>query len=110
MGQYLIDNNVISNYFSELFSVKGMDFIAEVIDQTPNISVITEIEALSWKNSDQTKEKIIQEFVYEANIFPLTPTVVLQCVEIRRSKKVKTPDAIICSDSCSTQSYADHQR
>lgn len=62
MGQYLIDNNVISNYFSGLFSIKGMDFIAEVIDQTPNISVITEIEALSWVNPDKSKEKIIQEF------------------------------------------------
>ncbi len=43
MGQYLIDNNVISSYFSELFSENGMNFIAEIIDQTPNISVITEI-------------------------------------------------------------------
>ena len=39
MGQYLIDNNTISNFFSGLFSEKGIDFIAEVIDQTPVISV-----------------------------------------------------------------------
>jgi hypothetical protein len=63
MGQYLIDNNVISSYFSERFQEKGMDFIAEVIDQTPNVSVITEIEALSWVNPDLNKEKIIQEFI-----------------------------------------------
>lgn len=72
MGQYLIDNNVISNYFSGLFSIKGMDFIAEVIDQTPNISVITEIEALSWVNLDKNKEKIIQEFIQDADILALT--------------------------------------
>ncbi|MDB4920975.1 MAG: hypothetical protein JWQ54_2958 [Mucilaginibacter sp.] len=46
MGQYLIDNNVISSYFSEVFSEKAMDFLTEVIDLIPNISVITEIEAL----------------------------------------------------------------
>jgi len=97
MGQYLIDNNVISSYFSERFSNKAMDFIAEVMDQTPNISVITEIEALSWVNSDLSKEKIIQEFIKDANIFALTPAVVSQCVTIRRSKKIKTPDAIIAA-------------
>jgi predicted nucleic acid-binding protein len=97
MGQYLIDNNVISNYFSGLFSKKGMDFIAEVIDQIPNISVITEIEALSWINTDKSKEKIIEDFIQDANILALTPDTVLQCVKIRRSQKIKTPDAIIAA-------------
>lgn len=97
MGQYLIDNNVISNYFSVLFSEKGMDLIAEVIDQTPNISVITEIEALSWVNPDKSKEKIIQEFIQDANVLALTPAIVAQCIAIRQSRKVKTPDAIIAA-------------
>jgi hypothetical protein len=65
MGQYLMDNNIISNYFSNHFSEKGMEFIASVIDQVPNISVITEIEALSWVNPDKNKEKIVQEFIQE---------------------------------------------
>lgn len=47
MERYLIDNNVISSYFSESFSEKAMAFVADVIDQTSNISVITVIEALS---------------------------------------------------------------
>ena len=93
----MIDNNVISSYFSELFSEKAMDFIAEIIDQTPNISVITEIEALSWINPEASKEKIIQEFIKDANVLALTPAVVNQCVIIRRSKKIKTPDAIIAA-------------
>jgi hypothetical protein len=58
MGQYLIDNNAISNFFSGLFTEKGMNFMAEVIDQTPTISVITEIEALSWINPDKIKNKL----------------------------------------------------
>jgi predicted nucleic acid-binding protein len=97
MGQYLIDNNVISNYFSGLFSENGMKFIADIIDQTPNISVITEIEALSWVASEKVKEKILKEFIYDSNILQLTPEVVLQCVKIRRSRKIKTPDAIIAA-------------
>ena len=87
MGQYLIDNNVISSYFSEAFSEKAMDFLTEIIDLIPNISVITEIEALSWVNKDTSKEKIIQEFIRDANVIPLTPAVVNECVALRPKKK-----------------------
>ncbi len=97
MGQYLIDNNVISHYFSDRFTEKGMNFIADVIDQTPNISVITEIEALSWINPDLDKENIVREFISDAAILALSPSIVKQCVTIRRSKKIKTPDAIIAA-------------
>ena len=97
MGQYLIDNNVISHYFSGFFSEKGMNFIAEIIDQIPTVSVITEIEAISWVNPDKIKEKIIQEFIQDANVLSLTPSIVRQCIIIRRNRKIKTPDAIIAA-------------
>jgi len=97
MGQYLIDNNAISAYFSGHLSENGMDLIAKVIDQTPTISVITEIEALSWVNADINKENIIRAFIKDAIILALTPDVVSQCVTIRRSRKIKNPDAIIAA-------------
>jgi len=97
MGQYLIDNNVISNYFTESFPLKTMNFISGVIDKIPNISVITEIEALSWIAPDKVYEIIIKEFINNANILPLTKKTVAECVQIRRSKKIKTPDAIIAA-------------
>jgi predicted nucleic acid-binding protein len=97
MGQYLIDNNAISIFFSGLFTEKAMGFIAEVFDQTPTISVITEIEALSWINTDKNKEHIVKAFVQDATVLALTSSVVAQCVRIRRSRKIKTPDAIIAA-------------
>jgi len=97
MGQYLIDNNVISNYFTESFPQKTMSFISDVMDKIPNISVITEIEALSWIAPDKVYETIIKEFIKDANILPLTKKVVAECVQIRRSRKIKTPDAIIAA-------------
>lgn len=74
-----------------------MEFVADVIDRTPNISVITEIEALSWVSPDKRKEAIVKAFIGDANILPLSPDVVAQCVKIRRRKKIKTPDAIIAA-------------
>jgi predicted nucleic acid-binding protein len=97
MGEYLIDTNVISGYFSETLSVSAIDFLGKVIDNVPNLSVITEIEALSWINADKDKERILREFIGDSTILGVTPQVVQQCVSIRRSRKIKTPDAIIAA-------------
>ena len=97
MGQYLIDNNVISDFFMVSYSTKAMQFVSDVIDRMPNISVITEIEALSWKAPNKVYEEIIDEFVASANILPLSRKVVAECVKIRRQKRIKTPDAIIAA-------------
>jgi hypothetical protein len=97
MGQYLIENNIISSYFSELFSENAMTFIAEIIDATPNISVITQIEALSWVNPDKKKERFLKEFITDSTILMLTPEIVAETIKIRRSRKIKTPDAIIAA-------------
>ena len=97
MGEYLIDTNVISGYFSETLSVSALDFLGKVIDNVPNLSVITEIEALSWINADKDKERILREFIGDSTIWGVTPQVVQQCVSIRRSRKIKTPNAIIAA-------------
>jgi len=97
MGKYLIDNNAISNYFSESYPEKGMIFMDDVIGQGPNISIITEIEALSWIHKDKQKETIVAQFVAESNIVNIIPAIVAQCVNIRRQRKIKTPDAIIAA-------------
>ncbi len=97
MGQYLIDNNVISKYFSGLLPEHSMNLVANAIDEIPNISVITEIEALSWVNPDKRKEQIVKEFVQECNVIGISKEIVKNCVAIRRSKKMKTPDAIIAA-------------
>jgi len=97
MGQYLIDNNSISDFLSGNLSEKGMQFLAEVIDQTPIISVITEIEALCWVNRDQSKEQVVKDFVCDSYILNISSDVVTLCVKIRRNRKIKTPDAIIAA-------------
>jgi predicted nucleic acid-binding protein len=74
-----------------------MNFIAEIIDATPNISVITQIEALSWVNPDKKKERFLKEFITDSTILMLTPEIVAETIKIRRSRKIKTPDAIIAA-------------
>lgn len=88
MGQYLIDTNSVSNYLSELFPGKVMDFLDKVTDQIPNISVITEIEILSWKTTEEV-ENIVKSFTSDSNIHDITPQIVKLCVELRQKKTIK---------------------
>ena len=94
---YLIDTNVIANFTSVKFSEKAMDFLANVIDETPNISVITKIEALSWHSAIIQEEANVKSFVNYSNIITLSDMIVDECIVIRRNVKMKTPDAIIAA-------------
>ena len=74
-----------------------MLFLADVIDEIPNISVITKIEALSWRSPIAQDEFFVKLFVENSNIIALSDIIVDKCIEIRRNCKIKTPDAIIAA-------------
>ena len=42
-------------------------------------------------------EQQVKSFILDSVIWEVTPDVVTECVRIRRSKKIKTPDAIIAA-------------
>jgi predicted nucleic acid-binding protein len=96
MEQYLIDTNVVSDYFSASLPATGLQFMDSVIDAVPNLSLITQIELLCWK-TDIAKEKAVKDFITDSEVLDITPDVVSHCVNIRREKKIKTPDAIIAA-------------
>jgi predicted nucleic acid-binding protein len=96
MEQYLIDTNVISDYFSASIPAKGLRFMDRVIDATPNLSIITQIELLCWKTHKEVEQKV-SNFITDSIIIEITPDVVELCVKIRKGKKIKTPDAIIAA-------------
>jgi len=96
MEQYLIDTNVISDYFSASLPANGLLFMDFVIDDIPNLSVISQIELLCWK-TDPAKEQQVKDFITDSAIFNITSNIIAHCVDIRRNKKIKTPDAIIAA-------------
>jgi predicted nucleic acid-binding protein len=96
MEQYLIDTNVVSDYFSASLPATGLLFMDSVIDAIPNLSVITQIELLCWK-TDIAKEQAVKDFISDSEILEITSDVISHCVNIRRYQKVKTPDAIIAA-------------
>lgn len=96
MDQYLIDTNVVPDYFTVSFSTAGMLFMDTAIDAIPNLSVITQIELLCWK-TDESNEQKVKDFIGDSIVLDISPEVIVQCVNLRKGKKIKTPDAIIAA-------------
>ena len=97
MGKkYLLDTNAKTDYLFNSFESNGTKFLDQVVDSKPIISFITQIELLSWKTEFQT-EKLIKDFISISKIIYISDEIIDNAVIIRRSKKIKLPDAIIAS-------------
>jgi predicted nucleic acid-binding protein len=96
MEQYLIDTNTVSDYLSATFSTNAISLLDNAIDAIPNLSVITQIELLCWK-TDIDIENNVKNFIADSIVLGITPEIISKCVDIRKAKKIKTPDAIIAA-------------
>ena len=59
------------------------------------ISVITELELLSYPSLDEAEEEKIRAFLAEIRIVTLSPDIRNATVRLRRENSLKLPDAII---------------
>ena len=98
MGQkYLIDTNVISHLFADRLSEKAKKFITTIVNIDFIISVVIEIEAMTYHDIPD-KMPLIEEFINLATILQLDSPVTKKSIEIRRKhKKLKLGDAIIAA-------------
>jgi predicted nucleic acid-binding protein len=96
MGDYLIDTNAVSDYLSASLPEAGMAFMDTVIDGQYQLSVISEIELRSWR-TDRSTEMRVSDFIEDGRVLSITPDVIRDCVQLRRQRRMKTPDAIIAA-------------
>lgn len=94
MGKnYLIDTNVIIDFAQKRLPKQAIFFLAKIIDDEPKISVINKIELLGFAKST----KAIVTFVNASFIFDLDNSVINKTIELRKTHKIKLPDAIIAA-------------
>lgn len=67
-----------------------------IIDEIPNISVITKIELLRF-NADDSINKVLNDFVNESVILGLIDDIVDKTISICKEKRIKLPDGIIAA-------------
>ena len=61
------------------------------------VSVITEMELLSWPSLTEAEEAKVRGFLNGVKRMELTAPVRRQAIHIRRHHRLKLPDAIICA-------------
>lgn len=93
---YLIDSNAIIDFLGGQLPESGMEFLSDIIDDVPSISVITKIEVLGYNGTEQ-EEHIFKSFMNDAEVLNLNEEIVDLCIQIRKSQKIKLPDALIAA-------------
>ena len=94
--EYLLDSNIIIGYLAGKIPYFGMDAVSIIVDKTPNISVISQIEVLRFKDTPEN-EAALADFVNSSVIYSLSSGIVRRTIEICRHSKIKLPDAIIAA-------------
>lgn len=97
-GSYLIDSNAVIYYLSGKLPESGMKFMNQVINEVPNISVITQIEVLGYKTTPEASA-LLNNFVKDSVVIGLSNEIVEQTIDIRKNNKIKVPDSIIASSA-----------
>jgi len=94
--QYLLDSNVVIGYLAGRLPDSGMETVSVIVDQIPNISVISQIEVLRFNDMPQN-EAILNNFVAASIIYPLSSDVVQRTIALCKQRKIKLPDAVIAA-------------
>jgi predicted nucleic acid-binding protein len=96
-GKAVLDSNIIMDLFNGLIPLES--FRQMLTDTEQLISVITELELLSFPRISAEQETKIKLFLEKREIVPLTEDVKHKAIEFRRSTNKKLPDSIIAATS-----------
>lgn len=86
------DTSLIINLFNGLTEVQEL-----ITGRSLFISIISEIEVLSFPNITAADKVLLKEFLSECYIIDIEPAIKEITIEIRSKYKVKLPDAIIAA-------------
>jgi len=96
--KYLWDTNTAIYYLQQQFPSGAEKFMDDLVkDEQPVISAITEIELLCWKTATEKDLEVLHNFINDALVIELEQPIKLKTADIRKTHKIKLPDAIIAA-------------
>jgi predicted nucleic acid-binding protein len=95
--RYLLDTNVVINYLDASLPVASMQLLNDIVDSDPMISIITKMETLGYNFTSIIEQTTMETFINGYTILELNKDIVEKTITIRKSKKIKLPDAIIAA-------------
>src|SRR3546814_1248606 len=93
--EYLIDSNAVIDFCNGKLPLAGRELLFSIVQ--PKISVITHIEVFGFPEISRTEEKLLNDFVSIALIYPLDIDVAKKSIEIKKKARIKLPDAVIAA-------------
>jgi len=94
MGKrYLLDTNAIIDFCAFLLSPESHRLIAQIIDNGPVISIVNKIELLSFSSVPIEIIKLVENAI----VINLDEQIVDRTIILRKTYKMKLPDAIIAA-------------
>ena len=95
-GPVLIDTNVFIDLFKGRLPEPAEDELTNTLNsEVYYLSVINKIELLGFATDDLLQMQYMSEIVENSIVLPIEEQVVEQVIQLRRSRKIKLPDAII---------------
>jgi len=73
--KFLLDSNTVIDFLGAKYPAEGMNLVSNAVDDIPNISIITKIEVLSYKTTDEEYE-LLQNFCKDAIVLELNDEIV----------------------------------
>ncbi len=96
--EYLWDTNIAIYFLQQQFPPSVEKFIDKLLlNSTPIISAITEIELLCWRTATEKDIRVLNGFVNDALVIELEKPIKMKTAEIRKAVRIKLPDAIIAA-------------
>ncbi len=94
----LWDTNSIIFFLQDLLPSPSKAFLLKELNlRKPQISIITEIELLSWPKISRVEIGNISEFLSNFESIGLTEEIKIITIQLRKSTGLKIPDAIIAA-------------
>ena len=95
--RYLLDTNTAIYFLEGALPAASLPFMQSVLNVECNLSIITKIELLGWQFPSAQKESDATDFVNASTVFGLTDDIANETINIRKSVKIKLPDAVIAA-------------
>ncbi|MDR2630193.1 MAG: type II toxin-antitoxin system VapC family toxin [Spirochaetaceae bacterium] len=96
-GRILLDSNTVMYLFNSVIPLESFKQAFNGAEQM--VSIITELELLSFPRLSEEQETDIRRFLTKRAIIPLTDKIKEKTIEFRRRTNRKLPDSIIAATS-----------
>jgi predicted nucleic acid-binding protein len=95
-NRFLLDTNAI------LYILAGDETLADFLfNKELIISIITEMELLSYKNITSKEQETIKNFISDFTIINIDEKIKLNTIEVKKTSSMKLPDSIIAATAIS---------